>query len=343
MHSECEDVMVSVIMCAYNSEAFISETIDSILEQTYQNLELIIVDDGSTDMTEKIILSYNDKRINYIKNQANKGIFWSANIGLKNSRGKYIARIDSDDIAHKMRLEEQVSFMEKNPEIGLCGTESITFSSDKKHNKSILPHSHDEIRAYFMFSNCVVHPTIMVRKSVLEAHGVEYNSKYVAGGDFAFYMSLINKTQFANIPKPLLYYRLHNQNITKLKKQEQSTTSSSERVVYLKLLLGNIEAKEEFLDKHLSIISKKIHTIKDLKELIDWMLYIKQINKVENLFDEKALLFSCSLFLYRRVLHTKLQTVGLLHLLLTKYSMFFKPLPWQYKSMLVIKSLKSSL
>ena len=108
--------LVSIITPAYNSEKFIAETIMSVQNQTYQNWEMIIVDDCSTDKTSEIVLSFQkeDSRIKYIKNESNKGAAFSRNIALQNAKGKWIAFLDSDDIWHQKKLERQIGFMLKN-------------------------------------------------------------------------------------------------------------------------------------------------------------------------------------------------------------------------------------
>jgi len=113
---------VSVVMPVYNGEKYLRESIDSILNQTYTDYEFIIVNDGSNDKTEEIILSYNDNRIRYIKNEKNLQIVKSLNRGIELAKGRYIARMDADDISLPRRFEKQITFMENNLEIGVCGT-----------------------------------------------------------------------------------------------------------------------------------------------------------------------------------------------------------------------------
>ena len=115
--------LISVVMTAYNSEKYISDTIESILNQTYKNFEFIIIDDASIDNTWKIISKYakKDIRIRAFQNKSNQKVSYSSNKGIKKSRGKYIARIDSDDWAYPYRLKLQYDFMEKHPEVGISG------------------------------------------------------------------------------------------------------------------------------------------------------------------------------------------------------------------------------
>ena len=122
MDSPVNAPAVSVVMPVYNGEKYLRESIDSILNQTYTDYEFIIVNDGSNDKTEEIILSYNDNRIRYIKNEKNLQIVKSLNRGIELAKGRYIARMDADDISLPRRFEKQITFMENNLEIGVCGT-----------------------------------------------------------------------------------------------------------------------------------------------------------------------------------------------------------------------------
>ena len=113
--------LISIILPAYNAEKYLKEAIDSILAQTYTNFELIVINDGSTDKTEEIILSYQDSRIRYIKNEKNLKLIRTLNKGIGLAKGKYIARMDADDISLPHRLKEEVEFMEAHPNIGEIG------------------------------------------------------------------------------------------------------------------------------------------------------------------------------------------------------------------------------
>ena len=114
--------LVSIILPVFNSEEFLSESISSIINQTYDHFELIIIDDASTDKSSNLIKSFKDSRVIYIKNERNLGIASSLNIGIKKAKGKYLARMDDDDISEPKRLDKQVRFMEENTSCGLLGT-----------------------------------------------------------------------------------------------------------------------------------------------------------------------------------------------------------------------------
>src|SRR5690606_13489679 len=145
-------MLISVVLPAYNAELYIKEAIDSVLAQTFTNFELIILNDGSTDKTEEIILSYQDSRIVYVKNEHNLGLIGTLNKGMALAKGKYIARMDADDICFPERFEKQVAFLEKNKEYIICGTSAYRFYkniSDKTAFNPPLADNNIRVRLFF--------------------------------------------------------------------------------------------------------------------------------------------------------------------------------------------------
>lgn len=207
---------VSIIMPVYNGKEFLSESIESILNQSYTDFEFIIVNEfGSNDGSDLIIQNYakKDNRIIFIQNGKREGIAESLNIALRKAKGKYIARMDSDDISMPDRISEQVSYLEKNPEIGLCGIQPTFFGTQKMEWKV----STDPIyikNSIFFYSPCV-HPTIMFRSELVKKYDIFYNKNYKASEDYDFLAKFAKVTLISNINNPKLFkYRLHNTNAT---------------------------------------------------------------------------------------------------------------------------------
>lgn len=180
--------LVSIIMPVYNGEMYLRDAVDSILSQTYKNFEFLIINDGSTDGTEEILEKYTDKRIKILNNNENKGLIYSLNRGLKISKGKYIARMDADDIALNNRLYEQVKYLENNKDIAMCDGVIKVFKNNikfinKKVNKYI---SSGEIKVKLLFRNPVVHPAVMIRRSSIEKYNLEYNVQDKGIEDYGF-------------------------------------------------------------------------------------------------------------------------------------------------------------
>lgn len=212
---------ISVLMPVYNTdESFLRESIESILNQTLENFEFIIINDGSTTNAEDIILSYKDPRINYVVNENNLGLIKTLNKGLGLANGEYIARMDADDISLSDRLEKQLSFMESNPDVDILGT---WFKCFPRNRIIKTPVNDKDIKQFLLVnSNILGHPTIMFRNSTVKKLNILYDEKAECVEDYALWLSLIDKVKFACIPEILLNYRLNKHGICKKNTINQS-------------------------------------------------------------------------------------------------------------------------
>lgn len=210
--------MISVIMSVYNGSRFIREAIDSILDQTFSDFEFLIFEDKSTDDTLQILESYSarDPRIKIIKKQENKGLpgfIENLNLGLKMSRGKYIARMDADDISHPDRFAKQLKFLEENPEIFMVGSTIKCIGETGNFLRMMQPKFSDKEIKNAMFSNIqMYHPVIMFRNT----DEVQFREKMLYCEDYDLYFRLIlAEKKFANIDLPLLKYRILDHSVTR--------------------------------------------------------------------------------------------------------------------------------
>jgi glycosyltransferase involved in cell wall biosynthesis len=201
-------------MPVYNSEEYLSEAIESILRQTYGNFEFIIINDGSDDKSPDIIRQYQDKRIVFIDRNYNKGLPYSLNEGIRVSKGKYIARMDADDVSLLSRLEEQFEYMEANSDIGVCGTWAESFGEKVKTRLMKYHSNHEELRVVLLFSVCFAHPTVMMRKEILDKYNLNYNLGYSNAQDYELWEKLSHVTKMGNLQKNLLRYRVSPNSIT---------------------------------------------------------------------------------------------------------------------------------
>ena len=206
--------LISVVMPVYNSETYLQESANSILNQTYTNFEFIVINDGSTDGSLDILTEYaeKDNRIAII-NQQNSGLSNSLNRGIELSRSDLIARMDADDISNPTRLEEQFNFMNNNPEVAVAGTAFELFGENTKSKIVTMPATNKTIRKNLPFRFCLCHPTVMFRrKTIVDAGGYQGTGPCQ---DLELWLRLSrNKTlQFANLEKPLLKYRIHQDQI----------------------------------------------------------------------------------------------------------------------------------
>ena len=233
MNNSTENLaLVSVIMPVYNGAMYLKEAIESILSQTYHNFEFIIINDGSTDDSEQIILSYDDSRINYIKNPANYTLINTLNIGFSLAKGKFIARMDQDDISHPERLEKQVNFFDSNPEYGLLGT-GVNLIKNGGKEKLLYHTDHTSLKFALAFYCPFIHPSVMLRTTVFDSFIFFYDENYVHGEDYELWTRLAFKTKMANLPEYLLDYRLHASQISSQYNLHQIDLAISIRKKYL--------------------------------------------------------------------------------------------------------------
>lgn len=213
------DPAVSVLMAVRNGEAFLREAIESILVQSFEDFEFIIVDDGSRDSSAEIIESFADTRIRLLRNVENQGLPMSLNRGLEAARGEFIARMDADDIALQNRLKVQFAYMREHPAVGACGAARIVRKGgeERLHNTQTA----DRIKYEFLLGNPLAHPTVILRKSALVAHGLKYNPDYRYAQDYDLWARMQEVCDVANISVPVLIYREHaaQASVSALRKQ----------------------------------------------------------------------------------------------------------------------------
>lgn len=208
---EKQNPLVSVLMPVYNAEKYLRESMDSILGQTYTNFEFIIINDGSTDSSADIVRSYNDPRIVFIDNAKNSGLVSVLNYGLRIARGKYIARMDSDDISLPQRFAKQIKFMERHKNVGILGTFFHMFGDgvDRIEKKRRWPKLAD-----MLATSPVGHPTVMMRKSVMDKYNLRYDARYKHAEDYELWTRAIRYTKIANLKDVLLNYRWSEDNVS---------------------------------------------------------------------------------------------------------------------------------
>lgn len=210
--------LVTVIIPCYNAELYVEAAVRSIMEQTYVNLEIIVINDQSIDQTKAILLELAtvDPRIKYVENEHNLKLIGTLNKGIQIAQGEYIARMDADDISLPERIEKQISYMEENPAIGLLGTFIDVFGDEVKPKQLKLPIYHDEIYSYLCVGSAFFHPTVVFRKSVLSANDLKYEDEFYRAEDHALWVKLSSVTKMANIPEALLKYRILPNSETRL-------------------------------------------------------------------------------------------------------------------------------
>ena len=195
-------------MPIYNGSEFLSEAIESILNQTYSDFEFLIIDDCSTDQSINQVKSYNDKRIQLIVNEKFIGQSTTLNKGLRLTKGEYIARMDQDDISMPNRFKKQLEFMVDNPEVDVCGSWLQLMG---KHDGILeLDTDSERIKINLLTNQNLAHPAVMIRKSTLVKCNLNYNPTFSVAQDYDLWVRMFEYCSFANLPEPLLRYRMHD-------------------------------------------------------------------------------------------------------------------------------------
>lgn len=221
--------LVSVIIPCYNAQKFVEKAVRSIMEQTYTNLEILCCDDCSTDKTLIILqkLSQEDSRVKVIKNEQNLKIVQTLNKLVYLSSGKYIARMDADDISLPNRIEKQVEFMEKNAEVGLCGCNAFHINEkDKKIGKSFLPLSFEDNKFFLQFYSTFYHPTILAKSEVFKEN--LYDEDFICAEDYELWCRLVFEKgiRAENLRDRLFLYRMNSQGISQKNAEKQKENSA---------------------------------------------------------------------------------------------------------------------
>ena len=267
-------MLISVIMPVHNGEKYLAEAIKSILAQTLKDFEFIIIDDCSTDHTAEIIKSFKDPRIIVIKNDHQSGVATSLNKGINAAKGKYVARMDADDISLSKRFETQVAYMEKHPTVGVCGTWVKTFNTNdtKKRQLWKKPVTDGEIKMLMFFTSSLIHPTVMFRRETLNTYNLRYDETYQSAQDYELWSQAIDCVEFANIPKVLLLYRIHANSITGTKSAAQQR---------------NADTVREYLSKKIGFAKKPLDN--SLVAYEQWLLEIRDKSGLPKYTDKKMI------------------------------------------------------
>ena len=282
-----QNILVSVIMANYNTPIeYLKESINSILNQTHSNFELLIIDDGSTDDSLKYIENIQDERITILRNEKNMGLAYSRNRELDIAKGKYIAIMDSDDISEPTRFEKQVEFMENHPNVIVCESWTRYFSKDINDvNSWIYKPVIDDMEFFkirMVYGNYIVNPAVMLNRSLIEKGNIRYKEYYTAAQDSRMWVDCAEVGDFAVFPEMLLNYRVHGQSTTKSNRPTQKKFLLETSQYQLKKLHYDLtEEKKEFFPYKSDIIDMyDLRTKKLLKDVI-------KANNIYNVYNQK--------------------------------------------------------
>ena len=214
--------LVSVLMSVHNGLPFVQEAVESVLAQTLSDFELLLYDDASSDGTTDYLMGLRDPRLSVFRNEENLGLTATLNRGLELAKGEYVARMDADDVAVPERLERQVKFLEENLDVGLVGSSRILIDERGDFIAAAFATPDDlGIRWKCLLGNPFAHPTVVIRKRVLDAHGLRYDEGFITAQDYELWTRLLPRTRGVNLSEPLLRYRLRDAGLSRSRRTEQ--------------------------------------------------------------------------------------------------------------------------
>ena len=283
-------VTISVVMPVYNTkEEYLRKAIESILNQTFSDFEFIIIDDGSTTNVKEIISSYADNRIKYIY-QENTGIVGALNKGLDNAIGKYIARMDSDDISLPDRFEKQIYIMENNKGIGLCGTCVEEFIDETGEIVNLFaPFKEYPTMIDILFSPIICHPTAMFRTSVMKKNNIKYNNEYLYAEDQDMWRKMLQHSNAYVIQENLLRYRRHNQAISNINAQTGLDNYDKVKLEIIRDLYPILKPTKENLDVLLKDIWDENLGAKKICKTNKCLMLAQKIFSIKNDYKHKVI------------------------------------------------------
>jgi glycosyltransferase involved in cell wall biosynthesis len=239
---------VTVLMSVYNCKKYLREAIDSILGQTFEDFEFLIIDDGSTDSSAKIIRSYADPRIRLIQNEENIGLTRSLNKGLKLAKGEYIARMDADDISLPSRFEKQVKALDENEKLGLLGTRYVKIDN-KGNEKGEIPvplRRENILKHFLLFGSAFCHSSMMFRKSYAKEIGF-YDESMKFAQDYDFGLRLFEIYDIDNYPEVLQKWRYNLKtgiSVKRVDEQKRYSTARRKRFIESRIKKGLINCQD---------------------------------------------------------------------------------------------------
>jgi glycosyltransferase involved in cell wall biosynthesis len=262
---------ITVLLPVYNCELYVQTAVESILNQSYTDFEFLIIDDASTDTTVSIIKKIDDSRIQLIEKPVNSGYTNSLNYGLQLAKGEYIARMDGDDISYPERFAKQIAYLEAHPEVVVCGTGYKIIGNDKRIT---IPEGHEAIKIGLLWGNCISHPSVMIRKKVLDDYAIQYDVTREPAEDYAIWVRLLSLGKLHNLQEVLLEYRLYGNQVSQKRAEEQKKNDIATKFQLLQYLEVQWNDSEfEFLERQFGkteVVSfKNLNVFKQIQKKLE--------------------------------------------------------------------------
>jgi hypothetical protein len=235
--------LVSVVMSVRDEERFVAQAVESILAQTLPDLELVVVDDASTDRTPEILSTQarRDARLRVCRLPGRSGLAAALNLGCGQARGTLIARMDGDDVALPHRLASQVAFLRAHPDVALVGGGAIVIDAAGRPLDTRCPPAGDaQIRASLDRRNCLIHSTVTLRRDALRALG-GYRAAFLHAEDYDLWLRFAERHRLANLPEPVLRYRVHGTQVSQHALEQQVVSTLAAQVAARRRRAGEAE------------------------------------------------------------------------------------------------------
>ena len=293
--------LISVIMSTYNDELYIEESLQSILNQTLTDFELIIYDDCSTDHTVEKIRAFHDPRIQLICNEENCGLTKNLNKGLRIAKGKYIARMDGDDISEQTRFEKQVAFFEEHPAVYLISCHAQNFGESDLVNR--IRGNSEVLRCRMLIRPVFAHPGFMMRRELIE-EGFFYDETFRTAQDYEFAVRAAGTHEIGMVPEILLHYRVHKKQISNTANGNQVTNADRVRQKQLEQLKITLSGEEQQV-YHDWVYERKPQSFEEFVEASALLQRFVTANEKTGIYDGRVLEKTLKRLLYTWVIRNK--------------------------------------
>lgn len=231
-------------MSVFDGEDYLAECIQSLLDQSLAEIELVILDDGSRDGSREVVRSFRDPRIRFLPQEVNRGLPACLNLGIREARGEFVARMDADDVCHPERLRTQVDFLEAHPEVDLLGTAVRLLKSTDDREVVRFPGDDATLRSQLPFGCPFFHPTVMWRRQRLVDAELWYDESFRRSQDFELWERAAPHLGFANLPEPLLFFRRHEASVSRADATTQASFADRVRGRCLGRILPEVSQEE---------------------------------------------------------------------------------------------------
>jgi glycosyltransferase involved in cell wall biosynthesis len=288
-------------MPAFNRERFVGSAVNSLLKQTHRDFELVIVDDGSSDRTIEVAAASGDPRIRILRHEQNRGISEARNTALEAAKGRFIAWLDSDDLARPTRLAEQLRFLEANTEIAMIGASAGKVDENGRTRLGIRvpPLGHDEIRAWLLFRTAFQQSSVFGRAEVLKLH--PYAPQLPVCEDIDVFIRVTQKHRVANLPLVLIDRRLHSGQAVRTR-QQQILDTKKVQIGGLLDELG-VQYGADDLVRHIMLGSGGLLGLKADRAYLEWaepwLRRLLEANRASRLIEPSVIEMAVSYFWVR--------------------------------------------